>query len=336
MGSDNENDHLAQAQLAAIVDNSFDGIVSKDLDGNVTSWNRAAERFFGYSAGEMIGKSIRILIPADHQDEEDTILARIRRGEVVESFETQRVTKSGDLISVSLTVSPIKDAAGRIIGASKIIRDITAAKENERRIRVLLREVNHRVKNQYAVIQSIIRETAKRSESVDSFAYQINSRITALATSHDLLVSSDWRGAYMGSLIEDQLRPFGHDGLVYLSGPLLNLAPHAVLNIGMAIHELATNSAKYGVFATSKGMISVTWQVVKEDQPYLLLRWSETDDSPDEATEDKKQRTGFGSVVLLRVAPSSLSGKSTFSREGALRIWELKAPLDRCLREDDE
>lgn len=216
------------------------------------------------------------------------------------------------------------------------LRDISATKENERRIRLLLREVNHRVKNQYAVIQSIVRETAKQSESVDSFASQINARISSLASSHDLLVSSDWRGAYLGTLIEDQLRPFHNDGLVNLSGPLLNLAPHAVLNIGTAIHELATNSAKYGVFARSEGTITVAWRVVKEEQPYLTLTWSETDFAPSDMAEDKKQRTGFGSVVLFRVAPSSLSGISSFTREGGLRIWELKAPLDRCLREDEE
>ncbi|MBA8876618.1 sensor histidine kinase [Phyllobacterium myrsinacearum] len=336
MASNTKDDRVTEARLAAIVDSSFDAIISKDLDGNVKSWNRAAVQYFGYSAEEMIGKSIRILIPADHQDEEDAILARIRRGEVVESFETQRLTKSGDLIFVSLTVSPIKDATGRIVGASKIVRDITATKENERRIRILLREVNHRVKNQYAVIQSIIRETAKRAESVDSFASQINSRISSLASSHDLLVATDWRGAYLGTLIEDQLRPFGHDGLVHLSGPLLNLAPHAVLNIGMAIYELATNSAKYGVFATSEGTIAVTWRVLQEDEKYLSLTWSETDNVPGDAVEDKKQRTGFGSIVLFRVAPSSLNGTSTFTREGGLRIWELKAPLDQCLREKEE
>jgi two-component sensor histidine kinase len=196
--------------------------------------------------------------------------------------------------------------------------------------------VNHRVKNQYAVIQSIIRETAKRADSVDTFALQVNSRISSLASSHDLLVSTDWRGAYLGTLIEDQLRPFGHDGLVTLSGPLVNLAPNAVLNIGMAIHELATNSAKYGVFATSEGSIAVGWRIVQEDQKYLVLTWSETDNAPGDTTEEQKQRTGFGSVVLFRVAPSALNGTSVFSREGGRRVWELKAPLDGCLREEDE
>ncbi|MBV8483881.1 MAG: PAS domain S-box protein [Verrucomicrobia bacterium] len=119
---------LLSRRLAAIVDSSDDAIVGKNLDSIITSWNQGAERIFGYSAEEMIGKSIRTIIPPDRQEEEDEILARLRRGERYEHFETVRVTKDGRKLDVSLTISPIKDANGRIIGASKIARDITAWK----------------------------------------------------------------------------------------------------------------------------------------------------------------------------------------------------------------
>ena len=122
--------HVERAQrdafrLASIVDSSEDAIISKDLDGIITSWNLAAEHIFGYSADEMIGKSVRVLIPADRHDEEDEVLARIRAGHRVEHFETLRRRKDGSLIPVSLTVSPIRRADGMVIGASKIARDIT-------------------------------------------------------------------------------------------------------------------------------------------------------------------------------------------------------------------
>ena len=113
------------ALLAAIVESSHDAIVSKDLDGIVTSWNLGAERIFGYTAEEMIGKSIRLLIPAERLSEEDFILERVRRGERVDHFDTVRLRKGGRPIDVSLTVSPVRAANGRIIGASKIARDIT-------------------------------------------------------------------------------------------------------------------------------------------------------------------------------------------------------------------
>jgi len=117
--------------LGAIVDSSDDAIISKDLNGIIMSWNQAAERLFGYTAEEAVGKSITILIPADRQDEEPDILARLRRGERVDHFETIRRRKDGSLIHISLTISPVKDRHGRIIGASKIARDITERKRAE-------------------------------------------------------------------------------------------------------------------------------------------------------------------------------------------------------------
>lgn len=114
--------------LAAIIETSEDAIISKDLDGTVRSWNRAAERMFQYTADEMIGRSIRTIVPPERQAEEDDVLARIRAGEAVAHFETVRRRKDGTDVEVSLAVSPVKDQAGRIIGASKIARDISAQK----------------------------------------------------------------------------------------------------------------------------------------------------------------------------------------------------------------
>jgi PAS domain S-box-containing protein len=121
------------AQLAAIVDSSDDAIISKDLQGIIRSWNPAAERMFGYTAEEAVGKSIRIIIPADRQAEEDDVIARITRGEAVEHFETVRRRKNGAEIFISLTVSPIRDGDGVVIGASKIARDITERKRESQR-----------------------------------------------------------------------------------------------------------------------------------------------------------------------------------------------------------
>ena len=116
---------IAAQRLIAIVESSDDAIVSKDVNGIITSWNRAAERMFGYTPGEAIGQSIRMIIPADRQNEEDAVLTRVRAGEGVPHFETIRQRKDGTLIPISLTVSPIRDAAGRVIGASKVARDIS-------------------------------------------------------------------------------------------------------------------------------------------------------------------------------------------------------------------
>jgi PAS domain S-box-containing protein len=130
---------LSQSYLAAIVESSFDAIIGKNLDGIITSWNQAAERIFGYSTQEAIGQTITLIIPPERHDEEVEILARLRRGERTEHFETVRVRKDGTPINISLTVSPIKHSTGTIIGASKIARDITESKNSERERERLLK-----------------------------------------------------------------------------------------------------------------------------------------------------------------------------------------------------
>jgi PAS domain S-box-containing protein len=127
----------AQARLAAIVESSEDAIVGKTLDSTILSWNTAAERLFGYTAEEAVGRSVTILIPAERQDEEDFIMERLRRGERIEHYETVRIAKDGRLLDVSLTISPIRDRSGRIVGAAKIARDVTARRWAEQATRFL-------------------------------------------------------------------------------------------------------------------------------------------------------------------------------------------------------
>ena len=160
--TDRYESDLVARRLAAIVDNSDDAIVGKDLTSIVTSWNQGAERIFGYTASEMIGTSIKRIIPPERQSEEDDILARLRRGERYDHFETVRLTKDGRRLDVSLTISPIKDAAGRIVGASKIARDITDRKRAE----AALRQVQQVAESASAEREMLLeREQAARAEA---------------------------------------------------------------------------------------------------------------------------------------------------------------------------
>jgi PAS domain S-box-containing protein len=133
--TDRKQADIDSRRLAAIVESSDDGIIGKDLDGTITSWNRGAERIFGYTAAEIVGTSIMRVIPDDRQDEEARILANVRNGERLEHFETVRRTKDGRFIDVAITTSPIRNAAGTVTGASKIVRDITERKRGELAIR---------------------------------------------------------------------------------------------------------------------------------------------------------------------------------------------------------
>jgi PAS domain S-box-containing protein len=165
---------LAARRLAAIVENSDDAIVSKNLKGIVSSWNRGAEELFGYTAEEMIGQSIMKVIPPDRQDEERDILARLQRGERMHHFETIRRHKNGRLLSVSLTISPIRDAEGHIVGASKIARDIGERKKAEE----ALRAAQLQLKQHAQELESKVQErTARIQETVaelEAFSYSLS------------------------------------------------------------------------------------------------------------------------------------------------------------------
>ena len=156
----------ARQHYASIVESSDDAILSKDLNGIITSWNRAAQRLFGYTAEEAVGRSVTLLIPADRHDEEPMILERVRRGDRIEHYETVRQRKDRSLVDISLTVSPIKDEKGKIVGASKIARDITELKQARERQELLLREMDHRVKNLFALAISVLRLSGRSAGSV--------------------------------------------------------------------------------------------------------------------------------------------------------------------------
>jgi PAS domain S-box-containing protein len=191
-------------RLASIVEFSDDAIISKDLNGVITSWNRGAERLFGYRADEVIGKPITILIRLDRLDEESGILER--RGERIDHCETLRRRKDGSLIEISLTISPVKSAEGRIVGASKIARDITERRRAQERQQLLIGEIKHRIKNTLATVQSIAVQTL-RSASVEERQAFVG-RLHALAGAHDLVTLESWDRATVHDVVYRALEAF--------------------------------------------------------------------------------------------------------------------------------
>ena len=184
---------LAQSDhelLASIVEGSQDAIIGKTLDGTVTSWNPAAEAIFGYSAAEMLGRSITAVFPPELVAEEVVILGRIRRGEQIDHYETVRLHKQGRRIDVSLTVSPIRDPEGRIVGASKIVRDITEQKQLRGRLAEVQNELLH------------VSRLNDMGQMASAFAHELNQPLTAigsyLAGARRLLEAGDVAGAMDG------------------------------------------------------------------------------------------------------------------------------------------
>ncbi len=235
------NTEEASSKLAAIVESSDDAIISKTPGGIITSWNKSAERMLGYSAEEMIGQSILKIIPPDRQDEEPQIIKRLLSGERVENFDTLRLKKDNTLLNVSLTISPIKDAKGNIIGFSKIARDITEKKQEEMRKNDFIAIVSHELKTPLTSIKSYIQvllEIAKKDEAV----FSINA-----------LTRADIQIKKMTTLIQDFLNLARlEDGKMLLNKESFELHPF-IEEIVNEVQFLATNHTIH--FTDCKGVI---------------------------------------------------------------------------------
>jgi PAS domain S-box-containing protein len=427
----------------ALVESSDDAIVAKDTNGIVISWNPAAERLFGWTAAEMVGQSIRRLLPEDRQHEEDRILARIRNGEKVGQFFTKRVHKDGHLLDISVAVSPVRDAAGTIVGASKIARDvgdyvraqerlreseerfrmlaenisqfawiaqpggdiswynqrwydytgttleemngwgwravhhpdhvqhveqswraalasgedwedifplrshagewrwflsrakpirdhageivcwfgtntdITDQREQAEQIRLLLMEVNHRSKNMLSTIQSLARRSAPDDQG---FLQRFEDRVRSLAVNQDILIARAWREVPAEELVRRQLAFIEEaEGEIVIEGPELALAPRTAEVIGMALHELATNSLKYGALAASEGQVHIGWSR-REDGTGLVFWWRETG-GPE---VHEPSNTGFGTTLIRDVPRHNLEAEVDLRFHPAGLCWEIR------------
>jgi PAS domain S-box-containing protein len=270
----NQND-LQRERLAAIVSFSDDIIISKTLNGIIMSWNAAATRILGFEESEMIGQPIMRIIPPDRAHEEDDILRKIGLGERIEHFDTERLTKDGGRVHLSLTVSPLRDRTGRIVGVSKVARDITERKRSEELQKLLLAELKHRVKNTLATIQAIAGQSLRRSAGPEEFVDSFGGRVRALARAHDLLVRGEMHDVGVAGLIEEQVILGRHDIRITQSGPDVRLGPNAAIQLALVLHELATNARKHGALSKATGTLAITWLVTRGEAPELITDWRE-------------------------------------------------------------
>lgn len=315
------------AWLSAIVMSSDDAIVGKTLDGRITSWNAGATRIFGYEPAEAIGRSITIIIPPELRGEAEEVLARLRRGEHIEHFDTVRVAKDGRLVNISLTVSPVRDASGTIIGASKIARDITERKENEELQRLLFDELSHRVKNTLAAIQSIATQSLEAASTPQQFVTSFNGRIRALARAHDLLVERKMTGACVMEIVREQvLIGTADDERIVCSGPPVMVDAAVATQLALVLHELATNARKYGALSGMGGKLSVSWKVSSCDSE-IELHWRESRVQNVVAPISR----GFGTKLIERTL-RSCGGEAVMRYDPGGLTCELRLPLQGRVR----
>ena len=320
----------AASWLASIVESSDDAIVSKTLDGIITSWNPAAQRLFGYTAEEVIGCPITILAPPDRQNEMPANLERIRRGEKVERYETVRQRKDGSLVDISLTVSPIRDETGRIVGASKIARDITARKQAEERQRLLTAELSHRVKNLFAVVQVLAERSAAKATSAAECLEAFRGRLQALSAAHSALIAGEWNWISLASLVRTALEPYVGDGArIRLELEDLQLNPQFALTLALGLNELATNAIKYGALTSPFGRVTLTARVEANERGHMFrIVWQE-DGGPAVASPTV---AGFGTSMLAQAIEYQHEGKVELDWRKEGLIYRLTLPVARAVR----
>jgi two-component system CheB/CheR fusion protein len=314
-----------RGMLAAIVDSSQDAIIGHSLDGTITSWNAGAENIFGYTHQEAIGQPLSVLLPEQQADEVPRILEKLARGDSVKHFAILRLTKASRQIYMSMTVSPIRSESGAMIGASTVARDITERKHADDLRTLMVNELNHRVKNTLATVQSIAAQSLKGvldPASRETF----DGRLVALSRTHDLLARDSWEGASLRKVVLQELEPYGFEDRArfVIEGPDFELRPKTAVALGMALHELATNAAKYGALSKPTGQVRVTWELLRSSEPSAIrLRWLETGGPPVQGT----QRKGFGSTVIERGLVLELDAKVEIDFDPKGLICDIEIPL---------
>jgi PAS domain S-box-containing protein len=307
--------HLAIGQLGSLVETSADAIITKDLNGIITSWNGGAERIFGYTADEMLGKPVSLLIPADRPDEEPSILQRIRRGERIEHYETIRRRKSGELIDISLSVSPLADETGKIVGASKIARDITVSRNAQEMQTLLLGEMRHRINNLFAVTNSLVTLSARSSKTTREMETAIKERLAALSRAQQLtrpgLIAKEFEireQATLKGLITAIFAPYAATGAkgperIIVTGCDEEIDDRAVTSAALLLHELATNATKYGALSASTGAVHIECSSKEE---WLAIHWEERGGPP---VNGPPEREGFGGNLARKIVESQFRGR---------------------------
>jgi PAS domain S-box-containing protein len=313
----------AAEHLAAIVAHSTDAIVSIDRDGTVVSANRAFSEIFQYAPQEVLGAQlVELIVPEEARDEFNDRLTSANGAPVLSKL-VRRRRKDGVKLDLSLSVAAIHDESGEVAAFSAIYRDVAALMRAAEHIEFLLREVNHRSKNMLAVVQAVARQTARRAPTPEAFIEAFMGRLAAIASSHDLLVSRDWRGVQLGDLTRSQFSHLDEETRARISvgGDLLEINPRAAEAYGLALHELSTNAAKHGALSGPDGKVDLRFALDPATRIYSMS-WRESG-GPAVAPPE---RSGFGASVLTRMAPQSIEGEAAleFAPDGV--IYRLSAP----------
>lgn len=312
--------------MTALIATTRDAVISYDLDGRIVTWNPAAQRLYGYSREEAIGRSLDILYPENWPKRVSEYRDEIIAGRL-EDFEAPRVAKDGTVHEVWISCAPIRSLEGEVIAISNIHRDVTEVRRAEKARELIAHEVIHRAKNMLGIVSAIQRQTARRETTLEGFLSAFEARIQSLSKSTDLLVNSAWTTVSLSQLVDRHLEPFVEtgDGRIEVLGPDIDLRPQCVQTIGMALHELATNSVKHGALKIGGGgRVGIRWSLESmNSHSELCLSWAETGMEvrlPDPGSG------GFGSTVLANLASSMLAAETKYDIGADGVRWSIRVP----------
>ena len=314
--------HENAEHLGAIFGQATAGLAETDLEGRFLRVNDRFCAIVGRSNDELLRLTMQEVTHPDDLPRNVPLFQRlVETGEAFE-IEKRYLRPDGSMVWVGNSVSALRDPAGTPVAIIAVTIDITARKRADERQRLLINELNHRVKNTLATVQSIaaqsFRDTAREAQR------SFESRLIALSRAHDVLTRETWSGAELHRIVEEVLEPLERPGAprFSVSGPKLLLLPQTALALAMALHELATNATKYGALSSESGGVAISWSV-SDEPPRLLLRWREQGGPPVTAPS----RRGFGSRLIEQGLPRELDGavRLTYAPDG-LRC-EIEAPL---------
>lgn len=319
---------LRSGHLSAIVSSSGDAIIGLDTGGLITSWNTGAERLLGYQAADMLQQPLSRLLLDDEGQSMRGHVAAAGAGES-RRVETHLRRRDATAVAVSIELAPIRGPDGSVVGLSMIAHDITGRIEAERQQHFLMLELNHRSKNLLAIVQSIAEQTGRSSRTFQDFRTDFSRRVQGLAASHELLLASNWTGASLADLVRSQLAPFIGEApeRLLLDGPETILDAKAAQALGLALHELATNSTKHGALSVPEGRVEMTWTLNPgaAAPERLQLEWNERN-GPPVTVPDRK---GFGHFVIEKMVAQSLEGQVAIDYRPDGLYWSLSIPLSR-------
>jgi PAS domain S-box-containing protein len=309
--------------LQTIVDTAPGLIYAKGKDGRLLVANQQVLNLIGKPWDQVKGRTDLEFL--DDPAEAAAVMAndrRIMESDVAEELE-EHIGKSGDTTRVWLaTKTPMRDSNKNVIGLVGVSIEITERKHAEERLRTLVDELNHRVKNTLTTVQAIALQTLRRAEPI--LRDSLQARLLALAAAHDVLTKERWRGADLDDVVTIALRPYGSraGGPFFVSGPDVRLNPRAALGLSMVLHELVTNALKYGALATAAGQVTLRWEIGQS--PEFRLVWSESGVG---AVEKPPGRPGFGTRMIEHVVEQDLAGQSVLEFGASGLVCTINAPL---------